>query len=330
MTSLTQIPISLPDDKTPTKANIRDIMAIFFPAEWASVDPETLITSYNKTFANSHCVVRRPTPNNDITTEPLKFARSGWGAKVYGLFQTQDGTVRRVDEFVDTRTLLPEDVEDAGIRGDVTRALAAFHSLGVPLEKEEVDRFHKTLIEGLKRFQGSEKLKSLGRNAGVDIEEMVNYDLASKVGQVCIHDVQYINVLVRNNPSPGDSKVVLIDFEFAMWNCRAFDLGGHFMQKMFKWYDEESKVANCRRYTGEEKRHFCEEYAEKWNKWTGDLDTGEQVLAESELGYLLAVGFDVHNMLCAMDEEGDGDPLSLVGLKKLFEEFLGQHKEVWG
>jgi hypothetical protein len=35
------------------------------------------------------------------------------------------------------------------------------------------------------------------------------------------------------------------------------------------------------------------------------------------LGYLLAITFDIHNMLCFMGEQGDKDPLNLLGLNKL-------------
>jgi choline kinase len=97
-----------------------------------------------------------------------------------------------------------------------------------------------------------------------------------------------MKVLVKNDPKEGESKIVLVDFEFVMWNYRTFDIGGHFMQKMFKWFDEESKIADCRNYTEEERRHFCEEYARQWNRLTGDSDTGGQVFVESEYGYMLA------------------------------------------
>jgi choline kinase len=70
-----------------------------------------------------------------------------------------------------------------------------------------------------------------------------------------IHDIQFMSVMVKNDPKEGESKVPLIDFEFVMQNYRAFDIGGHFMQKMFKWFDEESRIARCRKYTEEEKRH---------------------------------------------------------------------------
>ncbi len=134
-----------------------------------------------------------------------------------------------------------------------------------------------------------------------------------------------MNILVKNDAKEGESKIVLIDFEFVMRNYRAFDIGGHFMQKMFKWFDEESKIADCRKYTEEEKRHFCEEYASQWNNLTGDSDTGQQVRLESEYGYLVAITFDLHNMLCFMCEEDDKDPLNLLGLNKLFDEFVEQY-----
>ena len=85
-----------------------------------------------------------------------------------------------------------------------------------------------------------------------------------------------MNVLVKNDPKEGERKIVLIDFEFVMRNYRAFDIGGHFMQKLFKWFDEESKVVKgCRPYSELEKRDFCREYAAQWNTLTGDEDTEE-------------------------------------------------------
>lgn len=68
-----------------------------------------------------------------------------------------------------------------------------------------------------------------------------------------------MNVMVKNNVKKGESKVVLIDFEFVMRNYRAFD---------------------------------------------------------------------IHNMLCFMDEEDDKDPLNLVGLNKLFDEFVYQYTKL--
>ncbi|KAJ6261785.1 hypothetical protein Dda_2584 [Drechslerella dactyloides] len=370
MIELTPVSVTLPDSKVPTKDMVRDIVATFLTKDWPSVDPDSLTTSYHATFSNGHCQVERPKPITGIPTEPLKvfikfhketgvdievlkhlvpskqeearlcyeYGRSGLGAKVYGFFKTRDGTLGRVDEFLDARNMEPEDVENAEIRADVARGLAIFHAMETSLAKKAAEPFYEAVMRGLKKYYKMDKLKALGKEGGVNVDNLVDFDFATRLKKVvdklkslggkvgwCIHDVQYMNVLVKNDPKQGESKIVLIDFEFVMHNYRAFDIGGHFMQKMFKWFDEESKIVNCRRYTEEEKEHFCEEYARQWNKLTGDSDTGDHVFVESEYGYMLAITFDIHNMLCFMAEEDDKDPLNLLGLNKLFDEFVNQY-----
>ncbi|KAL3467274.1 kinase-like domain-containing protein [Aspergillus heterothallicus] len=251
-----------------------------------------------------------------------EYGRTGLGARVYGFFKTQDGTLGRIDEYLDARNMEPEDVEDSAIRADVAKGLAMFHVLKMSLEKKTVESYYEAVMNGLKNYHKMDKLKALGKEGGVAIDKILE-SIGGKTGW-CIHDIQFMNVGVKNDPKEGESKVTLIDFEFVMQNYRAFDIGGHFMQKMFKWFDEESRIASCRKYTEEEKRHFCDEYARQWNKLTGDSDTGDQVFLESEYRYLLAVTFDIHNMLCFMSEQDDKDPLNLLGLNKLFDEFVDQ------
>jgi choline kinase len=370
MAMLTPVSVALPDNKIPTKDMVRDIIATFLTKEWPFVDPATLTTSYHALFANGHCRVERLKSTTGVPIEPLRvfmkfhnetredmeifkhlvpskqeealfcyeYGRSGLGAKVYGFFKTRDGTLGRVDEFLDARNMEPEDVENAVIRADVARALAMFHAMETSLVTKAVEPFYEAIINGLKKYHKMDKLKALGKEGGVSVDNLIDYDFAASLRKVvdklesvggkagwCIHDVQFMNVLVKNDPKEGESKIALVDFEFVMRNYRAFDIGGHFMQKMFKWFDEESKIADCRKYAEEERKHFCEEYARQWNKLTGDSDTGDQVFVESEYGYMLAITFDVHNMLCVMAEENSKDPLNLLGLNKLFDEFVDQY-----
>ncbi|KAJ5810120.1 uncharacterized protein N7503_002338 [Penicillium pulvis] len=370
MAILTLIPVALPKEKVPSKTDVRDIIARFLTKEWPSVDPETLTMSYNVSFSNAHCPVERPKPATGTATEPLKvfikfhnntevnleifkhlaptkheeailcsqYGRTGLGAKVHGFFETQDGTLGRIDEFLEAQNMEPEDVENAVIRADVAKALATFHVLKTPRQEKAVDSYYEAVVSGLEKYHGLNKLKVLGKLGGVNVDKLVEYDFGTRLKKVvkklesiggktawCIHDVQFMNTMVKNDPKEGESTVALIDFEFVMRNYRAFDIGGHFMQKMFKWFDEESKIARCKKYTEEEKKHFCEEYARQWNALTGDWDTGDQVFLESEYGYMLAITFDIHNMLWFMDEEDDKDHLSLLGLNKLFEEFEEQY-----
>ncbi|KAJ5964259.1 choline/ethanolamine kinase [Penicillium vulpinum] len=373
MATTTSVPVAIPNDGSLTKAMIKTIISTFLTKEWPNVDPETLVVTHNTGSANTNCVVKRPKPNGDTHSEPLKvflkihgelegeiavfkhlvpnkleeaqlcydYAQSGPGAKVYGFFQTQDGTFGRIDEFLDARHLTPADVEDADIRADVARENAFFHTMALQRKGNPVQSYYDAVIGELAKYHKMDKLKRLANEGGVNIDRLVDYDFVSRLRRVrdrlesiggkkgwCIHDVQLMNVMVKNSPKEGESKIVLIDFEFVFQNYRAFDIGAHFLQKMFKWFDKESQIATCRPYTEEEKRHFCEEYAKKWNERTGDSDTGEQVFIESELGFILACTFEVHNMLCFMDQDDDKDPLNLFALKKVFEEFMNQYKRL--
>ncbi|PQK16550.1 hypothetical protein BB8028_0006g08690 [Beauveria bassiana] len=374
MISLAQLPFALPDDKVPTQQIAKDIIATFLTKEWPEQDSDSITVTYSTSFTNPSCVVERPVPDDDgPSAEPLKlfikfhrttgsdfeafrhlvptkqeealltyeYGRSGLGARVYGMFETQDGTRGRIDEFLDARHLEPEDVEAEALRADVARGLATFHTIRAALPKKPVASYYTAIGKGLRAYHGLEKLKMLGREGGVPIDDLIDYDIAGRCTVIvaalqsmsaktgwCIHDIQSMNILVKNNPAPDESRITLIDFEFVFENYRAFDIGGHFMQKLFKWFDTESKIAHCRPYSEAEERHFCDVYAAQWNARTGEADSGAQVYREAQLGYMLATAFDIHNMLCWMEQEGDKDPLNLAGLNKLFAEFKGRYEKL--
>ncbi|OAA65403.1 Protein kinase-like domain protein [Niveomyces insectorum RCEF 264] len=263
--------------------------------------------SHNSSFSNAYCVAERRTPAADEGTEPMKvfiklftaaaadmevfkdlvpnkleeallcaeFGRSGQGAKVYGLCKTLDGTLVRIDEFLDARNMEPEDAEDPSVRADVARALATFHTMNAPLDKKAVERFYEALLGGLEKYHGMDTLEVLGKDSGANIDNLVDYDFAMRL----------LKVVERLKLLGGKSG----------------------------WKYEE-----------DEKRHFCDVYARQWNALTGDADAGDLVFLESKYGCMLAIAFNIHNMLCAMCEDGDKDPLDLLRLNKLFEEFAGQ------
>lgn len=49
---------------------------------------------------------------------------------------------------------------------------------------------------------------------------------------------------------------------------------------------------------------------------------------ESELGSMLVITFEIHNMLCFMYQEDDKNRLELLGLKRLFEEFVDRYNKL--
>ncbi|KAJ5140871.1 choline/ethanolamine kinase [Penicillium atrosanguineum] len=353
MATCTSVPVTIPKDGPLTNVMIKDIVSTFFRQRVAQVErpkpkgethsePLKVFLKINGVLDGEIEVFEHLVPNKHEEAQLCyDYGLSGLGAKLYGFFQTQDGAFGRIDEYLDARNLEPEDVEDENIRADVAKAHAVFHAMVSQRKKKPIQLYYDAVTGGLAKYHKMDKLKRLANEGGVSLDDLVDYDFVSRIQRVtdrlesigakngwCIHDVQFMNVMVKNNPKQGESKVVLIDFEFVFQNYRAFDIGGHFMQKMFKWFDKDSQIANCRPYTDEEKRHFCEEYARQWNEATGESDTGEQVFMESELGFLLAITFDIHNMLCFMDQGDDNDPLSLLGLNKLFKEFASQYEKL--
>lgn len=54
------VPVSLPGSKIPTKQNVKDILSIFFPAKWSSVDPDSLNLDYHGSFTSPNMHVVKP------------------------------------------------------------------------------------------------------------------------------------------------------------------------------------------------------------------------------------------------------------------------------
>jgi choline kinase len=216
MATLKPVSATLPDNGVPTKHMIRDIVATFLTKEWPSVDPETLTTSYHISFANDHCTAERPKHTLGISSEPLKvfmkfhkdpaadmdvfkhlipskqeealfcseYGRSGLGAKVHGFFKTKDGALGRVEEFLDVRNMEPEDVENDIIRADVAKGLAMFHVMETSLEKKAVEPFHEAVIHGLRKYRKIDKLKALGKEGGVNVDNLLDYDFEPRLKRV--------------------------------------------------------------------------------------------------------------------------------------------------
>lgn len=83
-----------------------------------------------------------------------------------------------------------------------------------------------------------------------------------------------------------------------------------------------------RPYAAAERAQYCRAYAEQWNAETGDADRGQQVAEQAELGYMLAIAFEVHNMMNFMEAEGEEDALEMEALRMLFGEFVDQYERL--
>ncbi len=59
-----------------------------------------------------------------------------------------------------------------------------FHAMETSLAKKAVDLFYEALVSGLKKYHKMEKLKVLGKEGGVIVDDLIDYDFAGKLEKV--------------------------------------------------------------------------------------------------------------------------------------------------
>lgn len=274
-----------------------------------------------------------------------ELSRRGWGPKLFGLFD--DG---RVEEFLDCHTLTAEEAFTPEIIEDSARAYARFHSLQFPFKNNSndilawmlapLDKSKKELNNYLEStFIENEKLKG-------NFEKLLQFPFEDEYEWIkstrdrmkerkvfCSKDMNYLNRLVKNKHSSEEGKrVVIIDFDYSEYYYRGFDLGGHFVNRIFNWVGKDGKLSNFSYPSLTERETFLSFYLDELKIHIDDfdsesLDTLANLMVETDLNalvylmVLLVFGLTVHTLL-------EHDPLiwtfiepSLVLYQALKKEF---------
>ena len=173
-----------------------------------------------------------------------EWSKTGLGPKLIGIFEGG-----RMEEFVDSRMMKRVDcLTLPDIRRDLAKCLARFHSLDLPLNRQPYD-FVEIVTKLLENFrlnvESSFKSSQILQEKGVDTNAIASYDYETDLiwlkdcmspehhRIVFIHwDTHLENVLIRNEPKDGESKVVLVDLQQACYNFRGKDLGLHLASLM--------------------------------------------------------------------------------------------------
>ena len=235
-------------------------------------------------------------------------ARRGWGPSLYGLLE--DG---RIEEFVDCHTLKQEEAFEPELSSDVAKAYARFHSLRLPIKQENFDMM-KQSTASLDKAKGDVRAAlDSGRIKDEEAREMYKrlldfpvleerewlYSLRRKVKQrtvFCTMDPNYLNRLVRTQkPSdPDHTRTLIIDFDFSAFSDRGYDLGGHFVNRLFKWGGKADKLSHLPYPSEAERAHFLSSYLKECQTLFDDfdktsLDSLENVTLEAELNALIYI-----------------------------------------
>ncbi|XP_077989651.1 choline/ethanolamine kinase-like [Glandiceps talaboti] len=153
--------------------------------------------------------------------------------KCYGIFRGG-----RLEEYIPSRCLKVEEMREKGASVDVAGKLAIFHTMELPLPKQPIyllDTSHRWLhcINSMS-FNNPEQDRKFKRLMSFQlqeemqfVEQVVNFTPSPTV--FCHNDLNHGNILLVDDGTK-DKHIRFIDFEYASYNYRGFDIANHFCE----------------------------------------------------------------------------------------------------
>ncbi|GMY35889.1 probable ethanolamine kinase isoform X2 [Fagus crenata] len=152
---------------------------------------------------------------------------AGFGAKLLGVFGNG-----MVQSFINARTLIPSDMRKPKLSAEIAKQLRKFHEVVIPGSKEpqlwhDIFKFFEkaSVIE----FDDNEKQRMYKMISFKEVHDEI-VELKELTGLLNAPVVFAHNDLLSGNIMVNDEeeKLYLIDFEYASYNYRGFDIGNHF------------------------------------------------------------------------------------------------------
>lgn len=161
----------------------------------------------------------------------LQLNKAGFGAQVLAAFDNG-----RIEEFLNMRTLEPKDMTARPMAARIARRLKQFHAVDIagPREPQSFRSIRKWIAMG-RDLDFSDDARKQEAYEQVDFDRMEHE--CRQTEAACLRmdspvvfnhdDMLAGNVLVPHDDSDA-STMQFIDFEYARWSHRGFDLGNHF------------------------------------------------------------------------------------------------------
>ncbi|KAI1299664.1 Choline/ethanolamine kinase [Halotydeus destructor] len=242
--------------------------------------------------------------NGGVMEEVLVFytvSNLGLGPKLLGVFPGG-----RLEQYVESRTFSDGDFLNPEMETLFARKLARMHVIKMPFSKQQndvLDRAEFMLPEWLEC--GRPGLEAFDAGSEADLKQtLLDWDLSDefdwlkslkqkiKTRQVLAHgDMNRCNCLVLENAESDSDKLLLIDYEFANYGPRGFDIGSHFFSRLMDVTKPETFYQSSIDYpTEEEMRHFIRAYKDEiksigaydLDESAAGLDNEDVMLMEAE------------------------------------------------
>ncbi|CAH1787263.1 unnamed protein product [Owenia fusiformis] len=221
------------------------------------------------------------------------------GPKLYGVF-----TGGRLEEYIPARCLLTEELHIPVISLECAKRMARIHQLHMPLCKEPTyiwDAMKRWLDESLNEITFDQS----DVDSTVKFNKLLSYNLAEEYECLketlaavhspvvfCHNDMQEGNILFMEDEEPGN-QLLPIDFEYAGYNYRGFDIGNHFCEWSYSYKNDRPPYyhASLADYPSRDQQLlFIREYIRESGIENDNGETEEKMLLEVNT-YALASHF---------------------------------------
>ncbi|XP_040570731.1 choline/ethanolamine kinase isoform X2 [Lepeophtheirus salmonis] len=171
----------------------------------------------------------------------------GMGPHLYGIFPGG-----RLEEYIHSKSICQNQIRDPMYSLAIARKVARIHSMEMPINKDgtKIRQMMQSYLEQINDFNIDDvhdiKEKTIA-------SEIMSHDLIGEVNWFwnmvqrfnspivfCHNDLTGGNILVKEEKvGSSDDQIVLIDYEYASYGYRAFDIANHFCEWMYDYSNKE-------------------------------------------------------------------------------------------
>jgi choline/ethanolamine kinase len=200
----------------------------------------------------------------------------GQGPKLYGVFEGG-----RLEGYLEkSHRISNDDVGNPELTAAFARKLAFFHSLDLPFNRNQktiLEKIDSMLVKYIEQFRQElfdipvepekQAIKDQFLKLDIEIEQTWMKSIFDKIKfrKSFTHgDMNRANCLIRDDVDEINDKIVLIDYEFAAYGYRDYDIGGHFTARRMDVANVANNFDSGLPYPNEEERlHFIRAYIDE-------------------------------------------------------------------
>ncbi|GJJ79103.1 choline kinase [Entomortierella parvispora] len=280
----------------PLAKRVLELLHLMQVQDWAEITDHTSLKLDRISGAMTNCIYLVSGPSREGETLPRKVLLRVYGIGLESLFSRENelhwlqnlstmdigpsllGIFKngRFEQYVESTTLTKEDLRDPRTSRHIAHRLCELHNIVnvFPPPEGTIPQSQANIAKWIPLARAAiGKIIAKDPSKKADLEELDFDRLLAEIDEVhrellSVHsplvfahnDTQYGNILRTKDE---DGELVVIDFEYAGYNTRAFDIANHFCEWTADYHSERPSIMHPDRYpTKAEQLNFLEAYME--------------------------------------------------------------------